>query len=214
MYQVFNSGKMAMVPTGPWQLPEITESKVDYGVVPMPTFNGKPVTISGPDTWMVFDNGDARKAAAHRVRPVARRSPRRTRAGTSRRAACRCASRRSSSRSGSRRCSDTPGLKVFVDELAQRARAPGDARLSEDQPGASGSRSSPCCSARRRRRTRCTERRRGGNTALVDLGALESRRGRAGAAAGASPSARRARRCASACSARRRARGCSSRPRW
>ena len=25
MYQVFNSGKMAMVPTGPWQLPEIIE---------------------------------------------------------------------------------------------------------------------------------------------------------------------------------------------
>src|SRR4051812_6315537 len=54
MYQVFESGKMAMVPTGPWQLPEITEQKVDYGVVQMPSFNGKPVTISGPDTWMVL----------------------------------------------------------------------------------------------------------------------------------------------------------------
>jgi multiple sugar transport system substrate-binding protein len=64
MYQVFESGKMAMVPTGPWQLPEITEQKVDYGVVPMPSFNGKPTTISGPDTWMVLDNGDARKKAA------------------------------------------------------------------------------------------------------------------------------------------------------
>jgi multiple sugar transport system substrate-binding protein len=64
MYQVFNSGKMAMVPTGPWQLPEIEENKVDYGVVPMPSFAGRPVTISGPDTWMVFDNGAARKAAA------------------------------------------------------------------------------------------------------------------------------------------------------
>jgi multiple sugar transport system substrate-binding protein len=64
MYQVFESGKMAMVPTGPWQLPEIAEQKVDYGVVQMPSFAGKPVTISGPDTWMVLDNGDARKKAA------------------------------------------------------------------------------------------------------------------------------------------------------
>jgi multiple sugar transport system substrate-binding protein len=64
MYQVFESDKMAMVPTGPWQLPEISDAKVDYGVVQMPSFSGKPVTISGPDTWMVLDNGDARKAAA------------------------------------------------------------------------------------------------------------------------------------------------------
>jgi multiple sugar transport system substrate-binding protein len=64
MYAVFNNGRMGMVPTGPWQLPEIVENKVDYGVVPMPTYDGEPVTISGPDTWMVFDNGDARAKAA------------------------------------------------------------------------------------------------------------------------------------------------------
>jgi multiple sugar transport system substrate-binding protein len=64
MYQVFNSNRMGMVPTGPWELPEIIEAKADYGVVPMPTFNGKPVTIAGPDTWMLFDNGDDRARAA------------------------------------------------------------------------------------------------------------------------------------------------------
>jgi multiple sugar transport system substrate-binding protein len=64
MYRVFNSNRMGMVPTGPWELPDIIQSKVDYGVVPMPTFDGKPVTISGPDTWMLFDNGDARAKAA------------------------------------------------------------------------------------------------------------------------------------------------------
>ncbi len=64
MYAVFNNGRMGMVPTGPWQLPEIVDNKVDYGVVPMPTYDGEPVTISGPDTWMVFDNGDDRAAAA------------------------------------------------------------------------------------------------------------------------------------------------------
>jgi multiple sugar transport system substrate-binding protein len=64
MYRVFNNGRMAMVPTGPWELPEIVDAKVDYGVVPMPTYGGKAVTISGPDTWMLFDNGDARAKAA------------------------------------------------------------------------------------------------------------------------------------------------------
>jgi multiple sugar transport system substrate-binding protein len=64
MYRVFNSGRMGMVPTGPWELPDILRAKIDYGVVPMPTYDGSPVTISGPDAWMLFDNGSARSAAA------------------------------------------------------------------------------------------------------------------------------------------------------
>ncbi|MFF4909174.1 ABC transporter substrate-binding protein [Streptomyces sp. NPDC001260] len=64
MYQVFASGRMGMVVTGPWQLPDIHQAKIDYHVVPLPSFSGRPVTISGPDTWTVFDNGDARKRAA------------------------------------------------------------------------------------------------------------------------------------------------------
>jgi multiple sugar transport system substrate-binding protein len=64
MYRVFMNGRMGMVPTGPWQLPEIVESKVDYGVAPLPSYDGKPSTISGPDAWMLFDNGDARTKAA------------------------------------------------------------------------------------------------------------------------------------------------------
>ncbi len=64
MYKVFLSGRMAMVPTGPWQLPDIAQAKLDYHVVPLPTFDGEPVTISGPDTWTVFDNGEARSRAA------------------------------------------------------------------------------------------------------------------------------------------------------
>jgi multiple sugar transport system substrate-binding protein len=63
MYRVFNSGRMAMVPTGPWELPDIMTSKVDYGVVPMPTYGGQAVTISGPDTWMLFDNGSDKAKA-------------------------------------------------------------------------------------------------------------------------------------------------------
>ena len=64
MYQVLMNGRMGMVPTGPWQLPDIIDAKLDYGVAPMPTFGGDEVTISGPDAWMLFDNGDARSQAA------------------------------------------------------------------------------------------------------------------------------------------------------
>jgi multiple sugar transport system substrate-binding protein len=64
MYQIFNNNKMGMIPTGPWQLPDFIDNKTDYGVVPLPTFSGNSVTIAGPDTWTVFDNGSARIEAA------------------------------------------------------------------------------------------------------------------------------------------------------
>ncbi|WCB95354.1 hypothetical protein DSM104299_04097 [Baekduia alba] len=63
-YRVFTSGRLGMIPTGPWELPVISASAVDYDVAPMPTFGGAPVTISGPDTWMVFKNSDARAKAS------------------------------------------------------------------------------------------------------------------------------------------------------
>jgi multiple sugar transport system substrate-binding protein len=64
MYQIFNSGKMAMVATGPWELPDFVEATTEYGVVPLPSYSGKRVTIAGPDTWTVFDNGSAKVKAA------------------------------------------------------------------------------------------------------------------------------------------------------
>ncbi|MFI5701093.1 ABC transporter substrate-binding protein [Streptomyces xanthochromogenes] len=64
MYQVFLSGRMGMVLGGPWSLPDIIAAKTDYTVVPLPSYSGRPVTISGPDTWTVFDNGTARSEAA------------------------------------------------------------------------------------------------------------------------------------------------------
>ncbi|KUF18917.1 ABC transporter substrate-binding protein [Streptomyces silvensis] len=64
MYQVFLSGRMGMVMTAPWQLPDIQQAEMDYHVVPLPSFSGRPVTISGPDTWTLFDNGEARSEAA------------------------------------------------------------------------------------------------------------------------------------------------------
>ncbi|MFD8569811.1 ABC transporter substrate-binding protein [Streptomyces sp. NPDC059639] len=64
MYQVFLAGRMGMVVTGPWQLPDIQDAKIDHHVVPLPSYSGRPMTISGPDTWTVFDNGPARVRAA------------------------------------------------------------------------------------------------------------------------------------------------------
>ena len=63
-YQLFNNGKIGMVITGPWQLPDFIDAKIDFGVAPLPTFGGEPLTISGPDTWTLFDNGDKRSKAA------------------------------------------------------------------------------------------------------------------------------------------------------
>jgi multiple sugar transport system substrate-binding protein len=62
MMRVFANNKMGMMPTGPWALPDF--EGVDYGVVRLPSFTSEHTTITGPDTWMVFDNGDARKKAA------------------------------------------------------------------------------------------------------------------------------------------------------
>ena len=36
----------------------------DFGVAPLPTFGGAPLTISAPDTWTLFDNGKRRAKAA------------------------------------------------------------------------------------------------------------------------------------------------------
>ena len=60
-----NSGKVAMLVTGPWDLSQLSD--IDYGVQVMPTYAGSSgghQTIAGPDNWVVFDNGDKRKQAA------------------------------------------------------------------------------------------------------------------------------------------------------
>lgn len=63
--KLMNSGKVGMLITGPWDLSSLSD--IDYGVQVMPTFAGSSgghQTISGPDNWVVFDNGDERKQAA------------------------------------------------------------------------------------------------------------------------------------------------------
>ena len=60
---VFNSGHIGMLWTGPWDLAQIVQSKVNYGVTILPgSLNHQ--TISGPDNWVMFNNGSAREQAA------------------------------------------------------------------------------------------------------------------------------------------------------
>jgi multiple sugar transport system substrate-binding protein len=62
---LFNSGKIGMLVTGPWDLSGFPAVK--YGVQIMPSFPGTAgghQTISGPDNWVIFNNGAKRVAAA------------------------------------------------------------------------------------------------------------------------------------------------------
>jgi len=59
---LFNSGKIGMLVTGPWDLASFPD--VDYGVQILPAFNGDHETIAGPDMWCMFANGDGRAQAA------------------------------------------------------------------------------------------------------------------------------------------------------
>ena len=64
---LFNSGKIGMLVTGPWDLSAFPN--VDYGVQVMPSFpgtSGGHQTISGPDNWVIFNNGPAQTAAAEK----------------------------------------------------------------------------------------------------------------------------------------------------
>ena len=60
---LFNSGKIAMLWTGPWDLSQINPD-VKYGVTLLPGYNGNHETISGPDMYLMFNNSDAKTDAA------------------------------------------------------------------------------------------------------------------------------------------------------
>ena len=61
---LFNAGKLGMIITGPWDLAAFPN--VHYGVQYMPSFTpgGSHQSISGPDNWVIFNNGPARVAAS------------------------------------------------------------------------------------------------------------------------------------------------------
>jgi multiple sugar transport system substrate-binding protein len=64
---LFNSGKLGMLVTGPWDLSAFPG--VQYGVQVMPSYPGSAAghqTISGPDNWVLFNNGSAHVSAAEK----------------------------------------------------------------------------------------------------------------------------------------------------
>lgn len=60
---LFNSGKIAMLWTGPWDLSSINKD-VDYGVSFLPGYQGNHETVSGPDLYLAFDRSQARVKTA------------------------------------------------------------------------------------------------------------------------------------------------------
>jgi multiple sugar transport system substrate-binding protein len=60
---VFTSGRIGMLWTGPWDISQINTGKVQYGVQILPG-DVNHQTISGPDNWVVFNNGSARVNAS------------------------------------------------------------------------------------------------------------------------------------------------------
>jgi multiple sugar transport system substrate-binding protein len=58
---LFNSGRIAMLFTGPWDLASFPN--VHYGVQILPRDRNHQ-TIAGPDNWVLFDNGQERSDAA------------------------------------------------------------------------------------------------------------------------------------------------------
>jgi multiple sugar transport system substrate-binding protein len=64
MYGLFDSGKMGMVVTGPWQLADFKTHHISYGIQILPSFGTSHETISGPDVYMVFNHSDERRKAA------------------------------------------------------------------------------------------------------------------------------------------------------
>jgi multiple sugar transport system substrate-binding protein len=58
---LFNSGHIGMLYTGPWDLSQFPS--VDFGVTILPADQNHQ-TISGPDNWVLFNNGSTRAQAA------------------------------------------------------------------------------------------------------------------------------------------------------
>ncbi len=60
---LFKSGLIGMIMSGPWQLSDNVAAHLDYGVVYLPAFDGRNhQTISGPDVWTLYDHHYADRA--------------------------------------------------------------------------------------------------------------------------------------------------------
>lgn len=60
--QLFESDRIGMITSGPWELSALKTAGTSYGVVPLPGTDGDHQTVSGPDLWALFDNDDVNRA--------------------------------------------------------------------------------------------------------------------------------------------------------
>jgi multiple sugar transport system substrate-binding protein len=60
--QLFESDRIAMITSGPWELSALKTAGTSYGVVQLPGTDGDHQTVSGPDLWTLFDNDDVNRA--------------------------------------------------------------------------------------------------------------------------------------------------------
>lgn len=58
---LFASGRIGMITSGPWQLYTNVEMGVDYGVAPLPAVDGEHTTVSGADLWVLLDHQDVNR---------------------------------------------------------------------------------------------------------------------------------------------------------
>jgi len=61
---LFTSGHLAMFVSGPWEVPTLNQAHVDWGDVPLPAVSTSHQTVSGPDNWVIFNNGSTRTNTA------------------------------------------------------------------------------------------------------------------------------------------------------
>jgi multiple sugar transport system substrate-binding protein len=61
---LFTSGHLAMFVSGPWEVPILNQSHVDWADVQLPAVTTNHQTVSGPDNWVIFNNSSARVNAA------------------------------------------------------------------------------------------------------------------------------------------------------
>jgi multiple sugar transport system substrate-binding protein len=62
--ELFFSGHLGMLVTGPWVLPDVQAAKIHYGVQVMPAFTDAHTTVAGADNWVVFDHEDQARVDA------------------------------------------------------------------------------------------------------------------------------------------------------
>jgi multiple sugar transport system substrate-binding protein len=60
--QLFESDRIGMITSGPWELSALKTAGTSYGVVQLPGTDGDHQTVSGPDLWTLLDNGDVNRA--------------------------------------------------------------------------------------------------------------------------------------------------------